>query len=300
MNKLDPVYIPRHFGLINTGVICYFNSLVQSLMSCSALNKYLMEGGENIVAREYVKLYRCMNSSNVLDYGSAVELWNALRREVLSAGAHDMSRRIFASGGQQCADEALKLMLEALGDDVLSKFIVKYSHYIECEECGKHTVERRDFNSFIKIYGGEIKYTGDDPEMWRRAFQQYLLRHYEIVEDYTCEGCNVKKTRRRYTQLRMLNNMIVIVLEKYGAKKNIYYPSKLVFPAIGGGSMTYQLVSQIDHYGSMFGGHYIARSVRRDGKKICVAHLNDMSVNVIDKDGFIPNTNTYILFYHLG
>ena len=40
--KYDNKFIPLAFGLHNSGVICYFNTLLQSLMSCSSVNQYFL------------------------------------------------------------------------------------------------------------------------------------------------------------------------------------------------------------------------------------------------------------------
>lgn len=294
-------YIPESFGLINTGVICYFNSLMQSLMSCTSLNESLLNkkgrGDVNGVIVEYIKLY---SESKTTQIKSAVGVWKALQTAILQSGTIDVGRRIFASGGQQCADEALKLILEIMGDDVLEKFTVKYSSYIKCDDCGHKSDEKRDYNSFIKIIGNEIIYPqGGTSEEWQKLFAKYIFKHTGIVEDYKCDKCGVKSTRQKYHQLRRLSEVIVIVLSKYGTKRNIYYPRKLIFPAIGGGSLQYMLIAQIDHFGSMFGGHYIARCIRKKDDKLCAMYFNDTSVKEIHKDAFSPNPNSYILFYHL-
>lgn len=295
-------YVPKAFGLVNNGVICYFNSLIQSLMSCTCLNKYLISGAgdtDNMVIKQYVDLYtETIDNSNIK---SAISIWEALRDYVMKTG-RDKSRLIFASGGQQCADEALKLLLESMGDNVLSRFTVKYTNFVVCGNCGGKSDAQRDYNSFIKLIGNEISYVKNpaNVEVWQKQFQQYILKHYGVVEDYRCENCGDKKVKKRMHELRMLNEVIVVVLAKYGLKRMIYYPARLSFPKIGGGKMEYILVSQIDHFGSISSGHYTSRSVRKDTNgKFYIAHLNDESLKPLLRGGFIPNENSYILFYHL-
>lgn len=300
LDYYSKTYVPSAFGLVNNGSICYFNSLIQSLMSCSCLNKYLIcyPDGDNEIVNQYVQLYEKVKNGGVI--GDTSKIWTALRNHIISG--KDKARLMFTSGGQQCADEALKLLLESIGDNVLSRFTVKYTNYIVCGNCRSRSDEQRDYNSFIKIIGNEIQYAKNPTtvNVWQDQFQKYILKHHGIVEDYRCEKCNDKSIKKRVHELRMLNEVIVVVLTKYGRKRMIYYPARLSFPKIGGGRMEYILVSQIDHFGSMGGGHYIARSVRTDDSgKFHIAHLNDISVSPIIRGGFIPNENSYILFYHL-
>lgn len=296
-------YLPTSFGLINTGTVCYFNSLIQSLMSCSSLNKYLIRGygAKNAINGEYLKLYeRVSTNPGSVSCDSAMEIWKELQKHIM-ATKEDRSSKIFASGGQQCAHEALKLLLEAMGDDILSRFTVKYTNFIVCK-CGHISSEQRDYNSFITLIGNEIAYVKNPKSVaiWQKQFQSYVLKHHGVVEDYKCEKCGDKKPKKRAHELRMLNEVIVVVLEKFSSKRIIYYPARLSFPKLGGGAMEYILVSQIDHFGGTNGGHYIARSVRiSDNNKFCIAQLNDSSIGPASQGGFIPNPNSYLLFYHL-
>ena len=43
--KFNEIYMLQPFGLYNNNIICYFNSLLQSLFSCSSINEYLLKNG---------------------------------------------------------------------------------------------------------------------------------------------------------------------------------------------------------------------------------------------------------------
>jgi ubiquitin C-terminal hydrolase len=43
MISFNKNFIPNNFGLTNNGSICYFNSLLQSLISCSSFNQLVLE-----------------------------------------------------------------------------------------------------------------------------------------------------------------------------------------------------------------------------------------------------------------
>jgi ubiquitin C-terminal hydrolase len=70
-----------------------------------------------------------------------------------------------------------------------------------------------------------------------------------------------------------------------------YFPLTLEFPATSGGTMMYKLVGQIEHSGSLAGGHYWARGLRKNG----VFRLNDTSTA---PSTFETTSGTYIVAYH--
>ena len=43
LQPYDAQYVPSGFKLRNTGVMCYFNSLLQGLIGCSSFNKTMLE-----------------------------------------------------------------------------------------------------------------------------------------------------------------------------------------------------------------------------------------------------------------
>lgn len=274
----------KSFGLINSGALCYFNALIQALCGCTSLNEYVKQCDDNGVIDEYRRLIE-----SKLPVRDTTNLQKELHLRLKRS--KDKSRQLFSSGGQQCADEALKLLLEAMGDNILIRLTVKYTSIIPCS-CGHSSSEIEDTNSFIKLIGNEISISTQE------EFQKYILRHAEIIEGYTCEQCGVKENRYRIHKLARLNEIIVIILLKYSGKRVIYYPARLSFPKLGGGNLEYRLVSQIDHYGTMTGGHYIAKSIRNnDGLSVIVA--NDDHVNEAPPGCFLPNPHSYMLFYHL-
>jgi ubiquitin C-terminal hydrolase len=119
------------------------------------------------------------------------------------------------------------------------------------------------------------------------------MKNMEDLEDYTCDKCNtrLKNVHRVYT-LKMLPEIVVIIFNKYGRKINCYYPSSLSFPAKNMNKKTidYKLVAQIDHSGSMSGGHYVAKGVR--GKEVFL--FNDSSVSQSELG---PTNGAFMVFY---
>ena len=55
--KYNGLYILLPFGLYNNSIICYFNSLLQSLFTCSSLTEYLLNNESKFTNNNFIKLY---------------------------------------------------------------------------------------------------------------------------------------------------------------------------------------------------------------------------------------------------
>ena len=90
----------------------------------------------------------------------------------------------------------------------------------------------------------------------------------------------------------MLPEIVIIMFNKYDHRTLHYFPEEFELTSTNNKIMVYQLVAQIEHYGSRFGGHYFAKCRRQNNK---VYLLNDQGCT---PDNFKPNVNTYIVIYH--
>ena len=45
------------FGLYNNSIICYFNSLIQTLLSCTSITEYLLYNEEKFKNNNFLKIY---------------------------------------------------------------------------------------------------------------------------------------------------------------------------------------------------------------------------------------------------
>jgi len=130
-------------------------------------------------------------------------------------------------------------------------------------------------------------------------------------EDYRCEGCLQKSTCVTEYNLAIVPEILIctfnlktdewmhthsvtgekIIGKASGERVANYFPERLEFPAIGGGTIGFRLIGQAEHSGGNNSGHYWARGLRDGG----VCRLNDYSVSA---DSFGPSAETYLIAYH--
>lgn len=355
----DPNEIPGIFKLESFGFFCYMNSLLQALVSLSSVNSTLRKldtttARNNLIA-EMVKFINNKNQTVPnLPVSNVKNFFQALKEL-----QHKRGQEILQYGTQEDTHEGLTTILDALGPMVSRHFEIRYVCEIICTDvrCGHRNVPGDAGKEYTEPSEIMIDLGRTDLELsTQKDVQDYLRRHEQYPRDYRCEKCGNTNTTRpgptpksevivahnvmqRYS-LRRLNEVIVLYFKKYNsggeAKKLQYFPPALDFKAKQG-TLHYEPVAQLDHSGTIRGGHYMAR-VRRpkpvgfqemrdrdmqdqlsDGslspdmaakkqaqlqawrraatQKQDIFLLNDTEVKYAGR--ITPVENTYMVFYHL-
>lgn len=297
----DADYLPFPFGLDNTGIICWLNSIIQSLLSCTALNKIILEVKDelnNRFAREYARLvYFTVEVAKSSDWNpdSVRRASSELQRAFAECVRAKYSRTIGYQ--QECVDEAFTMMIDLFDHPrIASLFSNNYELQICCPFCKEMVSAVRDKTYKIEVFTQQ-------PIADARAFNDYLRIHQSPMDHYECPKCKLTSTPNRIERLTMLREIVTLVFNKYGTKygssESRFFPPELKFQAKGGGWLMYRQVAQIEHVGSLHGGHYYAdviRSLPGTDNKLDFYRVNDSSA-VPNRP--MPTTNTYMAFYHL-
>lgn len=301
MEPYDAKLIPEAFGFNNTGVICYFNSFLQTLVGCSAFTTSVLSNSDYLkctttgtavldFVTSYVVDSISINRSDKMAFKSSM---------VLKALVSDLAARrpnVRFGGGQESASEALIHLLDmiepprAVGQNPITNlFKHRFSCELHCDNCNN------------KIVSSTIDYAVNfnlfDEKMFEQqdvaSFSKAICSHKSKTEDYLCPSCLKKTTAIRVYDLIMIPEIIFCMFNLYGeVRRARYFPETLEFPAIKGGKLIYKIVGQIEHAGSLSGGHYWAHGLRAGDR---VYRLNDTSVSL---SAFVPSANTYIVVYH--
>jgi uncharacterized UBP type Zn finger protein len=266
-------YAVTAFGLHNVGNSCYFNSLVQSLLSCPIVKQYLQSLDDtNDIIDEYLRI-----SNQRINHAGAL-------LKALIDSTKD-SKNTLHYNWQEDAHEGLVLLLDKIGQGIEHMFNVRYNVRLVCADCGKDDNIVEEKGASCEVF---VDYYDDSVDL-----DKYIFSHCTTPEDYKCEKCESKNTTVYQKNLRRISTVVVLTMKKYHGKKMVNFPMNFT---ITGGTLklTYKVVAQIEHSGSMNGGHYFARCLREDGR---IYTCNDSSIVQIGK--FEPTPNTYMVFYHL-
>lgn len=292
MKKFNENKVLNTCGLYNTGVICYFNSLIQSILSCTSVNEYFLDNEKrfvetnNRIAIEYIKIIKTLKSQSNITLNPQ-NLFNEFIKEYRRKNPG----KTFGNG-QEDSGEGLHLILDCINDKGLYKYFThRYINKIVCINCSRVISKNLDEGCIVEI---PPAFKGLKTEENPDKLNNYI-RHYSTSLNYKCSKCSNNKCFSVY-QLSYSPEILVIMFNKYYNKTIVEFPTELVFPSINNTQIKYKLISKIEHSGSMSGGHYWAHCYRKGDEKNRFYNLNDTSVSQGDTQS---NYSTYILFYHI-
>jgi ubiquitin C-terminal hydrolase len=291
--KHNPKYLPNGFGLNNTGSICHFNSLLQSLLSCSAFNETILKNeeymGKTKLGRVLFDFVSSALAGSNPSSGSARVL-GALIDEL----ATKKQTRLSFGHAQESASEGLIFLLEMLepsdwdGAHIITRLFEHcFEATIACNNC-KHRARTEDLACHFELFGMNPTkiYT---PE----TFVGHMLSDIVKLDGYRCDSCGEVGTSMRRYRLAMIPEILVCLFNVYHGKTDWYFPRQLTFKGVGCEVIQHNAVAQIVHSGSLNGGHYTARGIRSDG---LVWNLNDTGVSQT-REPVQPTYGTYMVFY---
>lgn len=317
MDSYEPKFIPKPFGLNNTGAICYFNGFLQAIAGCTSFTKAVIKNEElmkrTLTGNAMIKFVKAYTGNQ-----SDIEL---LSSTVLHALVLDLSVRrphVHFGGGQESASEALIHLLEMMeptegsGSPITNLFLHRFQDKVHCRICKNIVSTTTDLAVNFNLFHIDTMQSKPQNE---EEFSKAMRFQSSITEDYHCPVCpcvncgiaavdgkcpncgskSIAATAIRIYNLTMIPEIIFCMFNVYGVRTSRYFPDQIKFPAVDGGELVYSVVGQVEHSGNIFGGHYWARGLRADGEKNSVFLINDIHVS---PSSFTPTPNTYIVVYN--
>lgn len=261
------------FGLQNTGAICYLNSALQALYSCSKFRKIV-----------YSKTDETRNSK----FNYALKYLYKLNKQynllILKELQQKVANTNVSFSGQQCAMECINQILDNL--DMNSKiqelFEIKYISLIYCSDC----------NNVIR----SIKPQRENVIRIEKEFQVSVQKNIAIID---CENCGSKNKKYRLDVLTKTSDIIIVQTKRFDNEMRklnhrIKYPQTFKVKQLEGKEKVkkYEAVAQIIHVGSVGGGHYYG-NFKRNEEWYNINDSNVSSGSFNDKENF----ETYIMIY---
>lgn len=305
--SLPPKYItydkwiaPNAFGFTNTGAICWWNALLQTMLGLSSVTQVLFdhehELTKNVFAMAYLKLLHDIDDLEVAAGGNHVN-FNGLMSSsatILAAFMDQLRVRGIKANlhGQQCADEGFTLFIDMLDcPQVENLFKSEYEISICCVKCEHVTIRPRDQTFRIPMPSDrDIVTTVKD----KKTFERWLFTHVAKHEDFKCEKCgNVVKYTHRVEKLKRLSEVVVVMFNQFDHKTVMYFPQEMHFNSNTGTPLKFQLVGKINHSGTRHSGHYWADTYRCDSWMMA----NDSQVSDLSEN--YPDESAFMVFYHM-
>jgi ubiquitin C-terminal hydrolase len=265
-------------GFVNTGSLCYLNSMLQALLGCKPLNDYLLENEIKYhnIGNKLVNIYiQILKKIKTIPDGVNMSINDnvQLLQEILNI---QKSKSQFAEFGfsQEDASECFLLFLDSINDKNIEKFFYHtYKCNIVCLDCNDNQIIQEDTSCQFTINQSNTVNNANSFNL-----SKYLKFNSSKLES------NI---------LKEIPPVIIITLNKYNTKYNSEYPENIEFNSKLPNPLKYKLTSTIEHYGNMFSGHYICKSKRNNEEYL----FNDCSFSLNKLD---ITANTYILVYVLN
>lgn len=303
LRKYNIEFTLQPIGLDNIGFTCYFNSLIQALLSCTSFVEAIIDLGPSSKDPMILVLYHLISSIKLLEQSND-EQKNQIRQDLLKLGP--VCWKIFMKKlrekmpdigkyfiGQQCAAEAFSLLLEIFDNyrSIQTLFMYRRINKIYCPDC------KQTFSTISEIGNiFEIDIHLDE----KFDLNSILLKQIESIdENCICSKCNIKSNKIKSSNLVMIPEILFVMCKKYKYENNrgkkieslVNFPHEIKFPGKDE-QLVYRAVSQIQHSGSLNSGHYWTNCQRSDGW-YC---LNDSHIS---KNKYEPDIYTYIVVYHV-
>lgn len=288
------------FGLVNVGAICWFNSLIQAIMSVP-----------RVVSLIDKKLGTVEQTNDVYNaFGRFIEETQRVSHKIHNASSILVALIPLVKNfghAQEDAQEGFHLLLDAMPKEVSQLFESSWCVDLYCDSCraivSTHTKEETMSLVIMERDFIPLSLSGD-------PFVQFMSGHMMPVLGYKCPKCSkcsrdvtsMSKTMR-IVRLVKPANVLVVSFNKYMSKwQGPGYSSSIdveyknggrlreVEGCVPGGIANYELVAVIRHMGNMHGGHYNA--LCRRGTSIVA--LDDANVA---EAVWKPCPEDYMLFY---
>lgn len=312
----DEKYVPPAFGSNNIGATCYFNSMFQSLISCTSLTKVFLANKNNAVylanhvAVTYIKILEDIfihnNLGNIAN--AAPALWHSIIEYLRSHG----EQKHFGHG-QEDTHESFQMLMECWEklDEVMKLFTHTDNIHIFCTGCEEwdHDPTKASRDEKLTYFSVTPSFKNDLPEHLERRIkskipsgnlEDILIRQLTYIKDFRCQNlvgrnaegepgmCLSTADKIKSVSMRYVPVILIVVCMKYAGKVNSPFPQTLTI-----GPKKYKAIAHIIHSGDIGGGHYYAKAVRQGGWYT----LNDSGVGGAGPD-FVPEEGTYVVTYH--
>lgn len=214
-------YIPQAFGFMNMGATCYFNALLQGLLTCTSLTEVFLKNKnnrkftDNPVARIYLSIIDLFMTGTKEDgglnsralSGKSPELWHSMIQYL-----RKQNSQIQFGHGQEDSYEGFTMLMQCWENisEIRTLFEHTYHDNYLCPDCRTHkftfehmnevkykNITDKNYEAGLKTFNKEQKYeheSKNDYSGWIPIMTHFIVNHdftggddEEIKKKFGCE-----------------------------------------------------------------------------------------------------------------
>lgn len=309
--NLNQVISPS-FGFINNGNICYFNSLLQSIINCKYIMFYLIN--EQIPKNDlqfyfknkFIRFCELYNSEEPANEKKFLKETATFSFELLQLLIK--KHKHININEQQSSSEFFLYLIEELGIEHFFK--IRHQINIHCGNC-KNISSKIDESYHFEMFCESSINSRETHNSYKNNTIDIddFMYSVNIINNYKCDKC--KKISKSMYEKQALNisKYYVIILNKYYEKVLIEFPNTFEITVKNESlnvsnnlnnldnyipvNCIWENIGQIEHSGNLNSGHYTAICKRLEH----VFNFDDMKVELLEHKKLHPSKNTYMVFY---
>ena len=281
-------------GLKNLGNSCYMNSTLQILFSSNIFNNIIflflkkhpnrsknINNMLKIYINTIIEISKLSNNNiyNPIDFKTLLGKENILFKNTQQQDAHELLVYLINEFADEKKDEKMSKLIKKL-------CFGKIKQYVYCFQCQNTSISYHNyFDINLQIPKKNNIDLGD-------CFNEEFLKVEKLDGDnkYYCSNCKTKVIASKKKEIETVPDVVFILLKRFDNNSKITTPVK-IYQNIILENNKLELISTVNHYGGIHGGHYTA-NVKKNN---CWYNANDSSINTSNMP--INDPSIYIMVY---
>ena len=284
-------------GFPNLGNTCYMNSALQALLSSNVINTglmmYLKKNNNSIkntsqVVKQYCKIIldtatKKEDVYSVINFKRTLDIVNDWFRGTSQHDSNEFMVYLINEMTEEKYDKGLS--------DLIKKICFgKYKQYITCSECKNTNI------SYFKFLDVQLPIPNKQNPDLEDCFIHFAQNEkLDDTNKWMCDICKKKVVAYKRMEIEDVPEVAIFTLNRFKGTRKNEIPIK-IYEHIELEGKKLQLISTVNHYGGVGGGHYVAHVSRNN----IWYRADDSRINKINGVGQLLNDpSVYMVVYQI-